>query len=81
MSWATISTSTPAGSSRIVAKKKGAVSGITPFIATIAVPHRKKGETMIGSRKRGLVVDRFKAMGGVSDRQTIEQTLLQYKET
>jgi hypothetical protein len=38
-----INTINPAGTSRIPAIKKGAVWGIAPFIATIAVPQRKKG--------------------------------------
>ena len=36
-------TRTPAGTKRIPAMKKGVVWGITPFIATIAVPQRKNG--------------------------------------
>jgi hypothetical protein len=37
-----------------VARKKGAVFAITPFIATIAVPHRKKGAIMRGTRSGDL---------------------------
>jgi len=33
----------PAGTKRTPAKKNGVVWGITPFIATMAVPQRKKG--------------------------------------
>lgn len=37
--------SAPAGSRRIAATKKGPVRGMTPFMATIAVPQKKKGDT------------------------------------
>lgn len=40
---ATSNTNTPAGINRTVATNIGVVSGNTPFIATIAVPQRKKG--------------------------------------
>lgn len=40
---AAISTNIPAGISRIAAINSGVVCGSTPFIATIAVPQRKKG--------------------------------------
>ena len=37
----------PAGTKRTLATKRGDVSGKTSFIATMDVPHRKKGETRI----------------------------------
>jgi hypothetical protein len=49
-------TKIPAGSRRVVARKKGVVWARVPFIATIAVPQKKKGNTReIGGsdRERG----------------------------
>ena len=37
--------SAPAGSRRSAATKKGPVRGMTPFMATMAVPQKKKGDT------------------------------------
>jgi hypothetical protein len=41
---ATSNTKIPAGSSRNPAINRGVVCAVTPFIATIAVPQKKKGE-------------------------------------
>jgi hypothetical protein len=69
MNRAAIKTSAPAGTRRVVARNKGAVSGMTPFIATIAVPHRKKGAIRRGIVSIGLLlVGRF-----VSIRQAIAE--------
>ncbi len=43
MNAAAIKINIPAGIRRTPAMNSGVVWGITPFMATIAVPHRKKG--------------------------------------
>jgi hypothetical protein len=63
MNAAAIKMSTPAGIKRTPAINNGVVWGITPFIATIAVPHRKKGAIKSSVAKGSLDALTFSCMG------------------